>query len=147
MAKFVPTQEQLDRWATIPMTFGTTKAVKAALNRLGDYSKLDMPQSYRDRLDHLTKRSDKGQWINLFDANRGGAQMTQLQAHNLIEWVDTLVNQGVTVAQTEPVKPVTEPVKPVTAQAVTFKDGDIIIVNGESVRISVNGKRFYLAKV
>jgi hypothetical protein len=145
MSKFVPTQEQLDRWATIPMTFKTTNAVKSAFKRLGDYSQIPMSESYRNRLDHLSARDDEGRWINLYDANRGGAQLTQFAAHKLIEFIDGLTSHGVTVTSTQPKVAAPAPAKghgkAGKSQTIVKPEAGIYeLAGGAKVQVKVNPK-------
>lgn len=145
MSKFVPTQEQLDRWATIPMSFKTTNAVKAAFRNLGDYSQIAMSPAYRDRLDHLSARDDDKRWVNLYDANRGGAQLTQLAAHKLIEFIESLTMAGMTVTSGQPKVAAPKPAKghgKVSRSQTIVKPaaGVYEIAGGARVQVTVNAK-------
>lgn len=145
MSKFVPTQEQLDRWKTIPMSFKTTNAVKAAFRNLGDYSQVPMHENLRERLAFRSARNDEGRWINLYDAENGGAQMTQFEAHKLIETIENIAAYGVTVTSSAPKVAAPKPAKghgKVSRSQTIVKPaaGVYEIAGGARVQVTVNAK-------
>jgi hypothetical protein len=137
-----------DRWSAKPVTFGQCGRIKALFKAVADCGGYagKVNAKYQARLDFLSTRNDEGRWTVLRTDNPE-LDMTMWQAHLLMETLESLVNGDLQTVKAEPKATPVKPENVPAANAATFRDGDIVLVNGEAKRISVNGKRAYLASV
>ena len=136
------------RWESKPVTFGQCGRLKALFKAVADQGGYagKVNAKFAARMDYISARNDEGRWVHLRTDN-ADLNMTMWQAHLLGETLESLANGDLAVVKTEAKPAAVKPENVPAANATTFKDGDIVLVNGEAKRISVNGKRAYLAAV
>jgi hypothetical protein len=136
------------RWESKTITFGQCGRLKALFKAVADQGGYagKVNAKFAARMDYISARNDEGRWVNLRTDN-ADLGMTMWNAHMLGQTLESLINGDLTVAKTEAKPAAVKPENVPAANAATFRDGDIVLVNGEAKRISVNGKRAYLASV
>lgn len=143
------------RWESKPISFGQCNRIKQLFRDVetaGGYASR-VPAKVAKVYDMLTERDADRRWVNL---RSDRLTYTMWDAHVLMESLESLVSGP--SAPATPVKPAKSstpaPAKghrkvtaPVESKPLVFNDGDLIIVAGETRRISVNGSRAYLARI
>lgn len=143
----------MERWASKPISFGQCGRLKSLLRSVqaADLAKVALPAKDRKRviaLD-LLKRDDDRRWVNLRSDVLGEAGVTMADAHRWGTAFEALTSDDaapVTVTQTAP-KATPAKAEKAADQRVSFKSGDVILVDGEAFELHRNGKRVYVRKV
>lgn len=138
------------RWSDKPVTFGQCNRLKSLFKQVADQGGYagKVPAKTAKAWDALTTRDDDRRWTEL-RSDKLASKMTMWAAHELGDQLAALISDdspAVTVTQTEPVKPAKQAAK-AADQRVSFKSGDVILIDGEAFELHRNGKRVYVRKV